>query len=170
MMLATNLQLYAAILQTITIIISGAGIIAGIAWNRILTRRKATIDMLLAEQTKIELLEIRRDFMNVVTKDKLKDLINPRSWLTKESFSLISTLNRNELTAIGINAGIIDAHITREYWRRPLVGDWIRCKVYVEAVRRENSNPAFCSEFEKLALQWATGEEMQKIEKLQEDW
>ena len=145
--------------QTIAVVISAKGVVASISWSRIVARRRTTIDMVLAEQTKDELLVLRSKFLEAAKNNKLLELSQGRNWLSAESFPLVSTLNRYEITAIGIAEGIIDERIYKRYWRTSLVRDWLRCQAAVRSRRSEFGKNLF-SEFESLARKWANQSEL----------
>jgi len=147
------------IIQSVAIVMAAIGVIVTIVWNRIIARRRATLDMLLAEQTNKGLLEIRSEYLGAVKAGTLTQYASPDRWLTPESFFLVSTLNRYEITAVGIDTGIIDARLYRQYWRTTVVRDWIRCKESVLKLRKEAKNEALFSDFQSLARRWATAEE-----------
>ncbi len=75
-------------------------------------------------------------------------------YYSNESFFLVSTLNRCDLVAIGIQEGIIDEKIYKAYWRASFVRDWIRCKGAVMKRRQVRGDPELFIDFEKLALRW----------------
>jgi hypothetical protein len=152
-------------LQSVTIAVSAIGVIATIVWNRIVTRRKTTIEMMLSEQSNPYLLEIRSKFLEIGERDGLLEMAGSERWLSPQSFPVVSTLNRYEIIAIGINEGTIDAGIYKRYWRTTLVRDWRRCRAMIERNREEFHNPRHFEEFEALAKRWATVEERREIER-----
>jgi hypothetical protein len=154
-----------AFLQSVTIVVSAIGVIATIVWNRIVTRRKTTIEMMLLEQTNPYLLEIRSKYLEIVKSDRFMEMGGREHWLSPHAFPLVSTLNQYEIIAIGINEGTIDAGIYKRYWRTTLVRDWRRCRGMVECNREEFHNPRHFEEFEALAKRWATVEERREIER-----
>jgi hypothetical protein len=158
-----TIQIYAAVLQTITIILTGIGIVASIVWNRIVNRRRTTVDMILAEQTKPELLEFRRTFLKMLLDGGWEAIVADGTRIALELVPIISTLNRYEITAIAIREGAIDERIYKTYWRDGVVRDWIRSRKLVDARRQATEIPTSWCEFESLARRWATPAELAKM-------
>jgi hypothetical protein len=154
------------IIQSITIVVTGICLIAGIIWNRIVTRRRATIDMLLQELTNMDLLKMRGAFLEMTRSEKYVDYCTQETWYSLEALPLVSVLNRYETVAIGVAEGIIDKNIYRRYWRSGLIRDWTRCKRGVLMQRANFNNPKLFIEFEALALRWATAEERRTINRI----
>jgi hypothetical protein len=151
------------IVQTVAIVLSAIGVIASITWSRIVSRRRATIDMILAEQTNKELLQIRSEYLDALRENRLLQYANLETWFTPQAFPLVSILNRYEITAIGIAEGIIDEKIYRRYWRTSLVRDWLGCQPVVVHQREVFGNPKLFCDFEALAKRWATADELREI-------
>jgi hypothetical protein len=82
----------AVIVQTAALVLSAVGVVATIVWNRIVARRRATIDMLMAEPTTRALLEIRSDYLEAWKSGSLESCATEEKWYTPESFFLVSTL------------------------------------------------------------------------------
>jgi len=158
-----SMAIYFLIAQAIAIALSAIGVIATIVWNRIVARRRATMDALMAEQTNETLLKFRSEFVEASRTGTLHRAIEKDAWYTPQSFYFISTCNRYELVAIGIGEGTIDEGIYKRYWRTTLVTDWIKAKPAIATLRnRLNHNALYC-DFEALARKWATLEEKTKV-------
>jgi hypothetical protein len=110
-----------------SVAVSALCITAIIIWNRIIPKRKTTIDMLSFEQTNSYMLSIREGYLALLRNGRLTGFSTAEKWYTAEAFPLVSTLNRYEIVAIGINEGAIDADIYRRYWRTNLVRNWKCC-------------------------------------------
>jgi Domain of unknown function (DUF4760) len=151
------------LLQTITIAASAGGVIATIVWNRIISRRKTTFDMIMADQTDLTLLLIRKDFLKLVADDRLMEFAEPGAWYGQDAFPLVSILNRHEITAVGVKRGMVDEMTLKEYCRTTVVRDWQRCKRSVLRQRDSFHNKALFKEFETLAMKWATPDERRAI-------
>jgi len=140
------------------VVFAAVGVVATIVWNRIVTRRRATIDILLADQTNFELLKVRAEFAR--HNGSFDPLFDRSTWFTPESFFLISICNRYELVAIGIQEGIVDERLYKKTWRTTLVRDWIRLRSGIISRRNQANHPAMFCEFETLAKRWANASEM----------
>src|ERR1043166_7916996 len=106
------LSSYAPLIQPIAIVASAVGVTATIYWNSRVTRRRTTFEMLLAEQTNLQLLKFRSELMAAVKTGELNTHAGDESfYASPSSFFLVSTLNRCELIAIAIKKGTIDESI-----------------------------------------------------------
>ncbi len=155
-----NIAIYVLAAQSAAVIISAISVISTILWNRILVRRRATLDMLLSEQTDKLFLEMRSEYLQAVNRNDLATFAEPDKWYMPESFFLSSVLNRCDLVAIGISEGIIDERIFKRYWRAAFVRDWVRSKQSVHRRREIRKDPTLFVDFEQLARRWATPEEL----------
>ena len=153
----------ALIVQSAAVVISVIGLISTIIWNRIVSRRKTTIDLLWAEQTDKTSLEMRAQYLALVKEGRLEELSEREKWFSPESFPLVSRMNRYEIAAIGISEGTIDSRIFKRYWRTALVRDWVRCKAAATKQRNESDNPQLYVEWEKLAKSWANWNEAREL-------
>jgi hypothetical protein len=142
--------------QLAAVIVSAIGIIATIIWNRTMIRRRATLDMLLAEQTNEVLLKMQSDLRQAHATNDLISYAEQEKWYTPDAFFLPSTLNRYDLMAIGIAEGIVDRRLLKKYWRASFVMTWIGCKDCVRRRREIRGDLTLYSDFENLALKWAT--------------
>jgi len=167
--MSSNATVYIFIAQSVAVVISAVGIIATIYWNRVLVRRRATIDMLFAEQTDEYLLKKRSEYLEAVSRGDLASFAEPDKWLKPKMYFLNSILNRRELTAIGISEGIIDADLYRRYWGVRIVEDWIDCQDAAER-RRAPRGTGLYEEFEQLAYNWATEEQRKAFKRTPKDW
>ena len=164
--MSTQYALYFLVAQFVAIALSALGVIVTVIWNRNVARRRATIDMILMDQTNEALLSARSKFLTAVRSNLLEELTERDRWYSPESFFFVSTCNRYEIVAVGIQEGIIDEKIYKRYWRRTVVLDWIRVKPAILLLRRRANHPeAFC-DFETLACRWATPDELARIRAL----
>jgi hypothetical protein len=146
--------IYFLTIQTIAVVLATIGIVATIIWNRNLVRRRATIDLLVADQTNETLLKARMDFVAASADDGLLKAIKDGIW-SSEKYFFASTCNRYEILAIGIKEGIIDERIYKSYWRGTLLADWKRVETAVHYMRNRQQNPKIYIEFEDLARKWS---------------
>ena len=99
------------------------------------------------------------EFAKLRKRDDLKKFALPENADEKETALLWVSLNRYELTAIGIGRGIIDKKTYKAWNRKSLVHDWIRTKNFIKELRKQTNNPRLLIEYEKLARRWATPKE-----------
>ena len=154
-----QIQNYGLWTQSGAIVISAIGVIFTITANQRIARRRATIDLVMLEQTHKELLDARREFI------KLRDAGHLVAWAdpTKSSASEVSTmraaLNRYEMIAIGIREKTFNGRIYKRWLRTTVVKDWIACKPFVMQLRQNTQTPGLYCEYEWLAKKWARGDE-----------
>lgn len=151
------------LIQTSAIVFSLIGVLIGIRWSRNIAKRRATLDIFLADQTNQELLQQRGKLVAVARDEGLLSYVEESSWMTERSFFMSSILNRSELFAIGMKHDIIDEGIYKEYWRSATVADWIRVEEAVYCLRERIKRPKVYCEIEALAHRWATPEELSKM-------
>jgi hypothetical protein len=154
----------AFIVQSASVGISAIGVISTIIWNRVVARRRATLDLLLADQTNEHLLEIRRKYLQSVKDNKLLEYSTRDQWFSVDATPYVSTLNRYELIAVGINEGALDERIYKRFWRTTFVNDWLRCRDAVRLQRSNFKNDKMFIEFESVARRWAYPDELAKFD------
>ena len=146
-------------IQTGAILASALGVFATIFWVRRIARRRATLDILLIEETKPEMTKQRMDFNVLRQQGSLSQWATPENINSENTALLRTILNRYELVSIGVHQGIIDEESYRTWCRSALVKDWTICKPFVAQLRQTTQTPALYDEFEKLARRWANAQE-----------
>jgi hypothetical protein len=151
-------QTYGLWIQTGAILASAIAALLLILWTKKVACRRATLDLIMIEQTNRGHIRDRQQFI------RLRDAGNLVHWAmvaqaaSRETAIIRATLNRYELVAIGIFEGTLDNTIYYRWCRTTLVRDWIACKPFVTQLRHGNNAAYFC-EFEKLAKKWASRDE-----------
>lgn len=135
------------------------GVIISAAVTRGVARRRATLDLIMSEQSTELLLTIRQRYLGLRAVGHMVNWADPDQAASDEASVLRSILNRYELVAIGINEKTLNARVYREYARTTVVKDWIACKPFVIQRRQSTSTPTLYCEFEKLAKTWANDSE-----------
>ena len=151
-----QIENYGLCIQAGAIIISAIGVIITLLWSRNVARRRATLDILLSEQTDQGTLTIRTEFAKLRDAGHLAKWANPEETSSEQAEVIRSTLNRYELVAIGIRRGIIDGKSYKRWCRTTLVKDWTACKPFVTQIRQNQKTSTFFCEFETLARKWAS--------------
>jgi hypothetical protein len=91
----TTQAMYFLIVQTLAVVLAAVGVVATITWNRILVRRRATIDLLVADQTNETLLKARGDFVTASQDPEgLLEIVKGGVWMRPDKHFLVSTCNR----------------------------------------------------------------------------
>jgi hypothetical protein len=151
-------QLYGLWIQAGAIAASGIGVIITVLVNRAVARRRATIDLMLMEETNTGMMETRQKFINLREKGNLVQFAAKEYLASDETVIIRNILNRYELIAIGCCKHTIDRNIYWDWYRTTLVNDWIALKAFVHEYQRQQNPKLFCK-FEALARQWATADE-----------
>jgi hypothetical protein len=151
-----QIQFYGLWLQSGAIVFSLLGIIFSIRATRRIARRRATLDILLEEQSNEFLFQSRLKFIALRDAGHLVKWAAPDNAASEEQGFLRAALNRYETIAVGIAERTMDEGVFRRYGRSTLVKDWCACKPWVIQMRQNLNVPAYYCEIEKLAQKWAT--------------
>ena len=154
-----TLRLYGLWIQSGAIVFSAIGVIVTVNRNKRIACRRATLDIVLKEQTDPEIVAQRTDFVKLRDAGHLSKWAGPDQTHSDEASVIRSILNRYELVAIGIKEGTIDEQSYKRWCRTTLVKDWIECKALVVQLRKNASIATYYIELEKLAKRWATKNE-----------
>jgi hypothetical protein len=156
---STNLDALWPLYPNRGIIVSGIGVAAIINWNVRIARRRATLDIVLNEQTHETAIKERTQFINLKRKGDLSSWAASNHADSPEVETIRAVLNRYELVAIGIRQSTLDEKIYKRWCRTTLVGDWRAMKPFIVQIRTVNSIPSLYCEFEALAKKWANASE-----------
>ena len=158
-----EIQNYGLWLQSGAIVVSLLGVLVGVTIttgvNRKIARRRATLDLIMAQQSNDFLIRSRHDFIVLREAGNLVQWAVVDSVVTAQQTTLRAAINRYELIAIGIKQKTLDGSVYKSYARSGVIRDWLACKPWVMQMRQTYSTPAYYCEFEKLAKKWATREE-----------
>lgn len=146
-------------LQSGAIFLTFIGVIISASVNRRIARRRATLDLIMGEQSTEPLLSIRQKFIAMRDGGGLVQWADLSKAASNETSTIRSTLNRYELVAIGIKEKTLDKRVYKEYARTTVVRDWIALKPFVMERRRTISTPTIYCEVEWLAKKWANSDE-----------
>jgi hypothetical protein len=152
-------QFYGLCIQAGAIIVSAVGVSASILWNLRIARRRATLDLLINEQTHETPLAERTAFLKTKHDGDIAKWAAPTNAGMPQGVALRAVLNRYELVAIGISKGTVDEGLYKNWCRSTLVGDWIAVRPFVTQLRTNTRSWAVFCEFEALAKRWATKDE-----------
>jgi hypothetical protein len=154
-----QIQNFGLWLQSGAIFLTFLGVIISAAVARGVARRRATLDLIMAEQSTEILLTTRQKFLALRNQEVLVKWADPAQAASDETLVLRSILNRYELVAIGIKEKTLNARVYKDYARTTVVKDWIACKPFVVQRRLWTSTPTLYVEYENLAKAWAKPEE-----------
>jgi hypothetical protein len=151
-----EVPLYGLCVQTGAIVVSAIGVCLSIAWNVRIARRRATLDLLINEQTHETPLSERTEFLKTKSAGDIAKWASPANESLPQAVTLRAVLNRYELVAIGISEGTIDRRLYKRWCRSTLVHDWQSVKPFVTQLRTNTRVWSVFCEFEALARRWAT--------------
>ena len=158
-----QVPIYGLCVQTGAIVISAIGVAAVIFWNLRIARRRATLDILLNEQTHETPIAERTKFLAIKKAGDISRWATADHDNSEQLETIRAVLNRYELVAIGIKGRTLDERLYKRWCRTTLVGDWIEVKPFVTQLRHKNKFPTLCCEFESLAQRWAKENEKQFV-------
>jgi hypothetical protein len=154
-----QIQNFGLWLQSGAIVFSLVGVIIGIVANRRIARRRATLDLIMQDQTHQALVKLRQDFIALRETGNLVQWAAPAQAASAQQTTLRAIMNRYELIAIGISEKTLDRGVYRRYARTTLVKDWLACKPWVMQMRQNSNTPTYYCEIEKIAKKWAHNSE-----------
>jgi hypothetical protein len=158
-----DLALYGPLFQLGAIVVSALGVMGIIFWNMRIARRRATLDLLINEQTHETTIKERTSFEAIKKAGNLLQWATAANIESSELETIRSSLNRYELIAIGIRGSALDGKLYKRWFRTGLVEDWIVFKALVMHVRANNGNPRLYREFERLAKRWANASQKPRV-------
>jgi hypothetical protein len=154
-MTTDQIPFYGLCIQTGAIVVSAIGVASIIYWNLGITRRRATLDILIGEQTNETTISERTKFLTLKKSGNLSRWAIVEHEDSGELETIRAVLNRYELIAIGIKGYTLDGDLYKRWCRTTLVNDWIAAKPFVMQVRANMRFPTLFCEFEALAKEWA---------------
>jgi Domain of unknown function (DUF4760) len=149
-------QTYGLWIQTGAICISAVAALCLVIWTQRVASRRATLDLIMMEQSDPRYIRERRHFIRLRDQGNLVQWAPPANSDSVETAAIRAALNGYELVAIGIFQSTLNTKIYRQYCRTTLVKDWIACKPFIVQIRHATGNEKYFCEYEKLAKKWAT--------------
>lgn len=156
------------LLQAIAIItgISAAIIAALITRNANIniSRKKATIDLMVSENSKDHFDE-RLEYLDIVRNGELEKYASPEKFDSRERNIILRVLNGYESVCVGMKNNAYCEKTYRQWKRQALVNDWILLGTFVSSLRHKSSGDTslMFEEFSRIAYRWATPDERKKI-------
>jgi hypothetical protein len=159
----TIAQTYGSWIQTGAICLSAIAAFFLILWTQRIACRRATLDLIMHQESDLGQIKERRSFIDLRDKGNLLQYAALDKASSVEAASIRATLNRYELVAIGISRKTLDAKLYLRWCRTTLAKDWIACKPFVMQLRQNGGRNTFYCEFETLARKWAEKAEKTQI-------
>lgn len=154
---------YGPWIQTGAIVASFIGVILTILATQRVAKRRATLDLMMMEQTNEGMIERRRTFVRLKEAGNLVEWASREKKSSEDSTTIRAVLNQHELIAIGIKEGTLDEKIYKKWYRTTVVNDWISCKPFVMQLRSDLGSGVFWKEYELLVRSWAQEGERGRI-------
>lgn len=135
-----------------------AAIIAiyGILSQRQIARRTNTLEYIRSQEADTDVIKARNNFLNLA--EKLNDIAETEHEQSKLIFpdlkfddiqNIRMVLNEYELISIGIQNGVLDFKMYRDWNKKNIIDHWDISNKYIEVIRT-NKNRKIYREFEKL--------------------
>ena len=125
----------------------------GVVTQRIIARRRATMDALFSTEADGDLLEARKMFRNLQKEPGgLAQWADADKAGSDQAGAIYITLNQHELIAIGIQRGILDLEIYSRWNKSSVMQTWDKSAPFVLALRERLKNHEIYCEFEALAF------------------
>ncbi|ABD53531.1 hypothetical protein Jann_0614 [Jannaschia sp. CCS1] len=135
--------------------------------NQDIARKRATLDLIERSVSTEYYLLIYSTFREVLDSPSgFEQITDPQMpALVEQRRKVIAFLNQYELIAIGIEQGILDEELYRDYMRGTVVRHWARAEGLVNHLRADTPDsraPKAFEKFEALALKWETAKEAER--------
>jgi hypothetical protein len=127
-------------------------------FNQRIARRRATLDVIMTEETNPGLLDIRHKFLEIKSAGNIVQYAEDTNKSLPEAIVIRNMLNRYEIIAIGIKNNTLDKKFYKSWFRAAFVRDCKDLKTYINSLQREHNPKAYCA-FCELAKEWATPDE-----------
>ena len=137
-----------------------AGVIAiwGVATQRSIARRRATLDHIAKSESDGDVIRARRKFIELAKAEGgLATWAEPNKEPSEEVQAIRIVLNEFELIAICIQRGIIDYELYRRWNRSGTIKYWTHAAPFVHHLRSRLENELIYHEFEEM-VRWMKGE------------
>ena len=124
----------------------------GIISQRAITRRQVTYEQIVHYLTDKDVISARRNFIKLAkAPDGIVSFAQSDQETSTDTQDIISTLNFFELFSIGIQKGIIDHDLFKQWNRSSVIIYWNYAHPFVNAIRSRMGNDLIFHEFEQMA-------------------
>lgn len=146
---------YGSDIQNGAVVLSAIAAFYIIADARRTAKRRATLDLILHQESDTDLIEERTNFNNIKAGDiKPSSFGKPDRKGTPEAETIRKILNIHELTAVAIQERVMDECVYRRWFNGTYIADYEATKDYIVEARKTYSNPKVFREFEETAVRW----------------
>ena len=148
-------QNYGPLITAGAILFSAFIALGAIYYNQVLSRRRATIDLVMHERMNPTLLAARKTVLELHSKDTdFSELAGKERANSDEAKAMLATLNALEFAAAGIRQGAFDEKIFKLVYFSVVLRDWNAFKGFIEELRKSRNRPTLYQEFQWLAERW----------------
>lgn len=125
----------------------------GVVSQRVIARRRATLDFIARAEADKDLIDGRKKFIKLANAGDggLAKYAEQDHEDTDEAQSIKLVLNEFELIAIGIQRGVIDFELYRRWNRSSVLNYWKHALPFVTRLRARTNNKMYFYEFEQMA-------------------
>lgn len=134
----------------ITALIASTVAIWGVLSQRLISRRKATSDLIFSLTNDSDWIAASDQFAKNQQAGNLEDYANPGNTTSTEARKIQLIFNNYENVAIGINRGTLDYKIVKENWRSNLMYHWRHGQPFIIKMRTNSGAQTLWKEFETL--------------------
>jgi len=126
--------------------------------QRVIDRRRVTIEFLSAMELDPELIEATRNLLALTERGELPQVAERTKGLgSNESKWVRIVLNQYEVIALAITCGSLDFKVLRRFAASTIRNLWHNSKPFVLALRERTGNIRLYCEFESLAMRMGEG-------------
>lgn len=154
--LASELMDIAPILTPVIMATTATAAFLAIWRNQVIARRRATIDLVIAQRSdetlqtsKRKLAELHDDQQDCLAKYAANEHREG-----EESKAILAVLNHYEFVATGIKEGAFDERVYKKMLHGVLVRDYDALKGFIQELRRTRSHKTLFQEYEWLGKKW----------------
>ncbi len=122
--------------------------------SRKIAQRRATLDLIVLEQTNSKLFKKRREFLRLRQEGDLIRWASPENAASEAVSHISAVMNKYEMVALGIENEALCEIVYKDWLKTTFVKDWVELQGYVYELRRRHNNPHLYERFERLAKKW----------------
>ena len=152
-----HLSIRAPMADMEALIIGGAGALIavwGVITQRVIARRRATLDFLSNSEADGDLIDARQKFIELAkAPGGLAPWADPDKEKSDETQHIRTVLNEYELIAIGIQHGIVDFAIYKKWHASGVLKYWEYAHPFIAQLRSRTQNKTLFHEFEQM-VKW----------------
>ncbi len=119
--------------------------------NSVISRRRATVDLVLHQRSDDKLKELDELINPILHKNQITKFCDDAHKDSKERAAILEILNNYEFIAVGVREKAFDFNLYKRMSYGTVVRDWDCFKSFVYDLRQKNDRKTLFQEFEWLA-------------------